>query len=411
MSIQLPLVVLVLVLLLIVVRRIGGVRLAIWQIMTGGAVVMVAGGGLAPREAWHAIDGDVMLFLFGVFLIGQALIDSGYLQRLGYRIFSRAASPGALLALVVFTSGLGSALLMNDTLAIIGTPLMVLLARQHRLPPPLLLLALAFAVTTGSVMSPIGNPQNLLIALGAGMANPFVSFFATLALPTLLALAACWLVLRLAFRRHFTAAVLVHEETPLRDASLARLSRASLLLLVLLIGARIAVTLFNPAWSFPLTWIALGAATPLLLHRRRLQLLRELDWATLVFFAALFIVMAGVWQSGVLQQLVGAIGGSITALPSILFAGLGLSQLISNVPLVSLYLPLLLEAQAPQSALLALAAASTLAGNLLVLGAASNVIIIQNAERDGVHIGYWEFAKVGVLLTLVQVGIFVPFLV
>lgn len=410
MPAHLPLLILATILLLIMVRRIGGMRLAIWQIMVGGAVMTLASGLLTPAQGWAAIDMDVMLFLFGVFFIGQALIDSGYLQHLGYRLFSCVATPGALLALVILGSGLGSALLMNDTLAIIGTPLMVLLARQHRLPPQLLLLALAFAVTTGSVMSPIGNPQNLLIAVGSGMANPFVVFLSALALPTLLALSVCWLVLRIAYRDQFGTAVLVHQQVALQDVALARLARLALLLLLVLIGVRIALAQFAPAAVFPLTWIALGAAVPLLFHRRSLQLLFELDWATLLFFAALFIVMAGVWQSGLLQQALVGFGGELTALPSILFAGLGLSQLISNVPLVSLYLPLLLEAQAPQSALLALAAASTLAGNLLVLGAASNVIILQNAERDGVHISYWEFARLGVVVTLLQLAIFVPFL-
>jgi len=405
---SLALVVLVIVLLLIAVRRIGTIRFAIWQIMLGGAVVMVGGGVLSPRDALHAINRDVMLFLFGVFVIGQALIDSGYLQRLSYRLFIRAKTPGVLLAMIIFGSGLGSALLMNDTLAIIGTPLMVLLARQHRLPPQLLLLALAFSITTGSVMSPIGNPQNLLIAVT--MENPFIAFAETLAVPALLALALVWGVLRLAYSPYFDTALHHHEEPVLIDARLATLGHIALMLLIGAIAARILAAYLWPAYDFPLPWIALVAAAPLLFYRQRLRLLREIDWATLIFFAALFIVMAGVWRAGVLQNLVGDFGGAITSLPTILFAGLGLSQLISNVPLVSLYLPLLQQVSASPEALLALAASSTLAGNLLVMGAASNVIVIQNGERLGAHLGYWTFARVGLVLTLLQMVLIYPFL-
>lgn len=405
---SLALFVLIAVLLLIAVRRIGTIRLAIWQIMLGGAVVTVAGGVLSPREALHTINREVMLFLFGVFLIGQAMIDSGYLQRLSYRLFIRAQSPGALLALIILGSGIGSALLMNDTLAIIGTPLMVLLARQHRLPPQMLLLALAFSITTGSVMSPIGNPQNLLIAIT--MENPFIAFAQTLALPTLLALGLIWLVLRAAYRPYFDKELHHHHEPELCDAELARLAHISLLLLLGAIVVRIVVALLWPEHEFPLSWIALFAAAPLLFYRQRMKLLREIDWSTLLFFAALFIVMDGVWRAGILQQLVANIGGAVTSLPAILFAGLGLSQLVSNVPLVSLYLPLLQEAHASQAMLLALAASSTLAGNLLVMGAASNVIVIQNGERHGVHLGFWEFARLGVVLTLLQMVLFYPFL-
>jgi Na+/H+ antiporter NhaD/arsenite permease-like protein len=323
-------------------------------------------------------------------------------------LFIRAKTPGALLALIIFGCGIGSALLMNDTLAIIGTPLMVLLARQHRLPPQLLLLALAFAITTGSVMSPIGNPQNLLIAIT--MENPFIAFAQTLMVPTLLALGLTWLVLRAAYRPCFDKALHHHHEPELCDVALARLAHISLLLLMGAIVVRVVVALHWPEHEFPLSWIALFAASPLLLYRQRVRLLREIDWSTLTFFAALFIVMAGVWQQGILQQLVAGIGGAITSLPAILFAGLGLSQLISNVPLVSLYLPLLQEAQASSAMLLALAASSTLAGNLLVMGAASNVIVIQNGERLGVHLGFWEFARLGVVLTLLQMMLFYPFL-
>lgn len=405
---SLSLLVLSAVLLLIAVRRIGTLRLAIWQIMLGGAVVIIAGGVSSPREALHAINREVMLFLFGVFLIGQAMIDSGYLQRLSYRLFIRAQSPGALLALIIFGSGIGSALLMNDTLAIIGTPLMVLLARQHRLPPQMLLLALAFSITTGSVMSPIGNPQNLLIAIT--MENPFIAFAQTLALPTLLALGLIWLVLRAAYRPYFDKELHHHHEPELCDVELARLAHVSLLLLMVAIVARIVVAQLWPEHEFPLSWIALFAAAPLLLYRQRMKLLREIDWSTLIFFAALFIVMDGVWREGILQQLLANIGGAVTSLPAILFAGLGLSQLVSNVPLVSLYLPLLQEAHASQAMLLALAASSTLAGNLLVMGAASNVIVIQNGERHGVHLGFWEFARIGAVLTLLQMALFYPFL-
>ena len=77
---------------------------------------------------------------------------------------------------MIFSFGVLSALLMNDTLAIIGTPLVLGLATRCRVLAKMLLLALAFAITTGSVVSPIGNPQNLLVAVNSGMNAPFVTF-------------------------------------------------------------------------------------------------------------------------------------------------------------------------------------------------------------------------------------------
>ena len=170
---NLSILILAVVFLLIAIRQIGSARLQIWQIMLGGAVLVILAGEISPRAAFHAIHFDVIFFLFGMFIIGQAMEDSGYLTHICHRLFGRAKSVDALVLAILFTMGIGSAVLMNDTLAIIGTPIMLLLARRNLIAPKLLLLCLAFAITTGSVMSPIGNPQNLLIALGGKIEIPF----------------------------------------------------------------------------------------------------------------------------------------------------------------------------------------------------------------------------------------------
>jgi Na+/H+ antiporter NhaD/arsenite permease-like protein len=160
-----------------------------------------------------------------------------------------------------------------------------------------------------------------------------------------------------------------------------------------------------------LSYIALVGAAPILLGSpRRLSILRRIDWQTLVFFAAMFVLMASVWDTGVFQRAFAESGIDLAAPGSDLGIGVLLSQLISNVPLVALYLPLLQQTGATEAALLALAAGSTLAGNLLILGAASNVIIVESADRRGVHLSLLEFARVGVPLTALQVGIYWVFL-
>jgi Na+/H+ antiporter NhaD/arsenite permease-like protein len=290
---------------------------------------------------------------------------------------------------------------MNDTLAIIGTPLVLMLARTHQLPPRLLLLALAFGVTIGSTMSPIGNPQNLLIALRGGMASPFVDFSVYLGPPTLINLLLAYAALRIAFRRHFHRRSLVHAPLATSDRRLARLARWGLGMLVALVGLRVTLAAAGAPWLPPLTWIGLAAATPLLLARRRRELLRGVDWQTLLFFVALFVLMRSVWDSGLLQHWLPTGSPELGTILGISVLG---SQLISNVPLVALLLPLL--AHAGPVTLLALAAGSTIAGNLTLIGAASNVIIVQRAERSGFHLGFWEFFALGAPLTLANLAVY-----
>ncbi len=408
---NLSLLILFAVFAVIAARKIGRVPVKIWHAMAAGALLVLVTGQISPSGAIRAIDLDVMVFLFGMFVVGEGLILSGYLSALAYRILHRVTSADGLVLTLLFGAGLTSAVLMNDTLAIVGTPLVLRLAREHRLEPRLLLMTLAVAVTTGSVLSPIGNPQNLLIAVDGPVPSSFVTFLQALALPTLLNLLLAYVVLRIMWPTAFHATTLVHSEVVIRDHALARLARLALFLLLGLIALRIACVALAVPLEFRLSYLAMAAALPLLvLSRRRVELLRRVDWSTLLFFASMFILMASVWQTGVFQGWTADLQMDLTSLPSILGLSIVLSQLISNVPLVALYLPLVSEAPGSLPALLALAAGSTIAGNLCILGAASNVIIIQRAEQEGHTLSFVTFAWIGVPLTILQTLVYAVYL-
>ncbi len=397
---------LIAVFILIAVRRIGHFNIRIWQSMTGGALVVVASGEISGLDALKAIDLNVMLFLFGMFVVGQALVASGYLYALAYHLFNRMTSVPQLVCGVLFGAALSSALLMNDTLAIIGTPLVLRLAREHNINNRLLLLTLAYAITIGSVMSPIGNPQNFLIASQGGLSEPFLTFIKMLAIPTLINLAITYLLLRLVYRQQFvTAMPLTHNPVELLDKKLAGLARASLFLLIGLITLNIILSAIHSPLRLELSQIAVIAALPpILFNPDRKHLLKSLDWSTLLFFAAMFVLMSSVWQTGIMQQQVNKLQIDLTTIPAIMLLSASLSQLISNVPLVALYLPML--SNPSPEALMALVAGSTIAGNLLILGAASNVIIIQHAEKHQATLGFFEFARVGIPLGFVNLLIY-----
>lgn len=119
------------------------------------------------------------------------------------------------------------------------------------------------------------------------------------------------------------------------------------------------------------------------------------------------ILLESVWEAGFFQSVLNLLKIDITTNIMILVVSIVLSQLISNVPLVALYLPLLMNAHYTDNGLLALAAGSTIAGNFFILGAASNVIIIQNAEkRSNETITFLEFARVGIPLTIANALIY-----
>lgn len=384
----------------------------IWHVMAIGAMLVVFSGYFSPLQALSAINLDVMFFLFGMFVVGEALERSGYLGQLAAWLYGRGRKVDHIVLLTLFGIGLASALLMNDTLAIIGTPLMLYIASKNRVDGKLLLLTLAFAITIGSAMSPIGNPQNLLIAVEGGVDNPFVTFASYLLLPTLINLFIAYVWLRLLYRKEFDKPALLRTDVVIKDRHLAGLCKVSLILLVSLIAIKIILVTSGSSADIRLTYIALISAAPILLFgRNRREVLRGVDWGTLIFFAAMFILMAAVWESGLIQSAISSLGIGILSIAAILILSVMLSQVMSNVPLVALYLPLIVSMGASTKEMMALAAGSTIAGNLLIIGAASNIIIIQNAEKRGHKgFGFLEFAKVGAPLTLMNVIVYWIFL-
>ncbi len=408
-AINISTIALALVLLLIAIRQLGEFKLQIWQIMLLGALLVLLSGEISPIDAASAINPDVMIFLAGMFVIGEAMRESGYLFHLFNRIFCRAKNLDQLLLLILFAMGFLSALLMNDTLAIIGTPLMLYLAQALRISPKLLLLTLAFAVTTGSAMSPIGNPQNLLIAINGSLTNPFLVFFQYLFIPTVANLVLAYLLLRLFYKSQFQQTAIEIPKKCISDPALANISRISIILLLILILAKVLAVTVQSSQHFSLTYIAIFSALPVILFSsRRWEIMKHIDWCTLVFFAAMFVLMDSVWRSGFFQSMMEESSLGFGSIPVILALSVFLSQIISNVPFVALFQPLLINPSARD--LMALAAGSTIAGNLFILGAASNVIIIQNAEKSGETLTFLDFARVGVPLTALNVFVYWIFL-
>jgi len=259
-------------------------------------------------------------------------------------------------------------------------------------------------------MSPIGNPQNLLVAVNSTMETPFLTFGLHLLIPTLISLGIAYVLLRLFFSADFSHRVFEPDPVRIGENKNNVPVKCSLALILILTVANITASLFWGNLLVPLPLIAVCAAVPVLLFGKdRVRLIKNIDWPTLVFFAAMFVLMESVWQTGFFQGFVDR--SMVTSVPMILLTGVVLSQFISNVPFVALFQPMILQAGGTSIQLLALAAGSTIAGNLTILGAASNVIIIQNAEKKGETLTFLEFTKIGIPLTLLQLGVYWTWLV
>jgi Na+/H+ antiporter NhaD/arsenite permease-like protein len=404
----------------------------IWLIFLTGAFAMVAVEALSISGAGAAISSNLplLVFLFSLFIFAAGLEQAGALDHLARWILGRARRPSDLPLVLFVAVGVVSAFVINDALVLVGVPVLFAVARRLQVSAEPLLLTLAFSVTVGSILTPFGNPQNLLVSLGSGISAPVATFFRYLLLPTIVNLLVGGLYLRRVFRSQFPATestgISVSPRVPLlpREGLLGLGLRFPVLILfpvtmIVMITVDVTTSLISGP-SVPLYAIALGGAIGvLLLTPGRSELFARVDWSIIILFAALFVVVAGAVAGGLISGIEAILpipgpGQPVAATATILATSLGGSQLVSNVPWVALQIPLLhgvgYGASTPW-AWVALAAGSTLAGNLTLLGAASNLIVVEQAERAGVRIGLGRFVRVGLPLTAMTVLVLFAFLV
>ncbi|WP_299892984.1 SLC13 family permease [uncultured Ruegeria sp.] len=379
--------------------------LKIWHVMTAGAVVLLISGTITPKSAYQAIDWNVMLYLFSVFSIGRALYENGISHRIaGWMVGWR--TPGVSLVAFMLLFALVAAVLTNDAAAIIGTPIALMLASQTGADQKTFLVALCVAVTIGSMATPIGNPQNLLIAASGEVPAPMVTFVHWLIVPTLICLggSALWLSKRMVVSTPEGEQSDLAQET--EGTQWPVLSAIAVLIVLVTVESILAAT--GSDFGYQLGVAAAIACLPVyLFDGARAKTFVRLDWPTLVFFVAMFIVTGALLDSGSLQAMLGEEREHMNE--PLVTAGISFfgSQVFSNVPLVDMYLKLLPSFDVPN--LMMLAGVSTLAGNMFIISAASNVIVLQMADRMGAaEVTFTQFMKavlpIGIVSTLITIG-------
>jgi len=408
---------------LIALRNLRWFRIPVWTVMLAGAVAMIFTNSVPLDSAYSSVNLNVILFLVGMFTVVAAMDLSGLLEYATLRIISLAKTPQRAFALIIAGMGAMSTFLMNDTLALMATPIMINLSRKMGIKPGVLLVALAMGITVGSVMTPVGNPQNLLIAISSQIPNPFFSFLHYLFLPTIACLIATYLILRIFYGKELSLAGFTDQrdqpQDAIKDRKLARISGYTVVIVVLGFFVVGAAQFFGFSSNANLGTVALlGATIIYMVSSRRREILRSVDWGIIVFFISLFIFTEALWESNLLQTIMAFLpaptrNDQAVALGGVIVTSVLLSQLISNVPFVAVYIKGLQAAGfsgADVKIWMALAGASTLAGGLSLLGAASNVIILEEAEHKGEGFGFLEFLKAGILVTIPNILILWLFL-
>jgi Na+/H+ antiporter NhaD/arsenite permease-like protein len=407
----------------IIFRNVRNVNLPVWLSMTFGAFAILVLQIVKVDEAISVINFDVIFFLLGMFVLVAGLEYSGMLGYVTNKILSFAKNPQQILFFILFPMGIFSAFLINDTVALVATPIVLGLAKQMKIRPAPLLISLAFGITIGSMMTPMGNPQNLLVSLHSGIDFPLFTFLRYLFIPTILCLISSYFILKWYYKKEFSNMVMpniVANKTTISNIGLAKASAAIVVAVVIGFFILGIVKLFGISLELNFAHIALfGGAALLLISKEKKEIVRRINWQILVFFAAMFVFMQGLWNGGLIELLQTALPFTVDSnVPAstinIIGTSVLTSQLVSNVPFVAIYLPILQNhGFAPTDTVvwIALASGSTIAGNLTILAAASNVIILEEIEkRKETAFTFIEFFKIGAIITASNLALLILFL-
>lgn len=400
-------------------------KIPIWVAMLIGAALMIGFQVIPIESAFKSIQLDVITFLFGMFSIVSALDKSGVLRLVAMKMLAKAKTPNSLLMIFVVGMGLLSAFLVNDIIALMAIPLIVYISRHIGIKPVVLLIALAFGITVGSTMTPIGNPQNLLIALQSGISLPFTTFLEFLAIPTIINLFLTYYILKIYFKKDLLQLSNYQSNAILQDVVIEnpRLAKISIIILLATIaGFFISEVLhFLHIFDISISVIALiGAAVLYSISSQRCEILKSVNYSVLVFFAAMFVVTYALWSSGAISLFMKYLPipnpSDVFQSSAVISAySVTLGQILSNVPFVALYNHVMIDngfTGVHVVQWMMLAAASTIAGNLTILGAASSVIIIQAAESKDIRaFTFLEFFKIGAVVTVVNLAVYYLFIV
>ncbi len=403
--------------------RLPGMSLSRAVLALAGAVALLLAGAVSLDRALDLVNGEVLVLLFGLMAVNAALTEAGAFRLVTGLVTRGTLGPRRLLALLVASAGTLSALFLNDTVALMLTPLVVRSARRLGLPPVPYLLGLALAVNAGSVATVTGNPQNVLVAVAADIG--YGRFAARLAPVALASLAVVFLVVLALHRRELASArrpasAALEALPEVRAAALALAVASALgLLAAFALGANVS-----------LAALTAGAAALLAGGRRSVALLRKVDYGLLVLFAALFVVVGAMADTGLPQRWLLAWlptdGDRLAVVGLTAAVTAALSTVVSNVPAVLMLLPATGFGAAGASVAgaataapawtgieplaLTLAMASTLAGNLTLVASVANLIVAEGGRRLGVELGFWTYLRAGVPATLVSLALGVAWL-
>ena len=380
--------------------------------LLGGMAAIMLIRSFDQEDAFHAIDLNVLFLLTGMMVIANILGDTGVFQWLGVKAIQLGkGNPTRIMQILVLVTAATSALLDNVTVVVLLAPVTLVAASNLGISPIPFLIAEVLASNIGGAATLVGDPPNILIGSAAGI--DFLTFLVNMGGYILIVLTLFVLGLPLLFRKQLRLA----RETLVQPAAIEPASlitdRPLLRKSLVVLGLVLVGFLLHGFLGLESATIALSGAALLVLWTRESahKVFQHVEWATLMFFVGLFILVEALVHVGVIDAIASWLlaathGNTFVTTIALLWTSALLSGLVDNIPYTATVIPVILKLSEGGMQVWplwwALAIGADLGGNLTIIGASANVVVASFAERSGHKISFMTFLKYGAVTTLVS---------
>ena len=379
-----------------------------------GGVLMVVLGVVSQEEAFAAIDFNVIFLLVGMMVIANVMRRTGVFQWVAIRSVRVAqGDPWRILVVLCTITAVASALLDNVTTVILIGPITLFIASALRVSPVPYLIGEILASNIGGTATLIGDPPNILIGSAAGI--DFATFLFNLGPVAVLIFGAFLVVARFVFRGDMSPTPDARRALDLDESAVITDRRVLRLSVAVMIGTVAGFFVAGPLGLEPATVALAGAAVLFVLTGHDpADILREVEWSTLLFFVGLFMLVEGIIHVGIIDSLAESLfsvaGGdlAVTSLALLWVSGIA-SGIVDNIPYTATVIPIVHDlgarGMATEPLWWSLALGASLGGNATIIGASANVVIASLAERGGHPISFAHFLRYGAVVVLVSLAI------
>ena len=394
-------------------------------VVCAGAAVMIIIGATNADAAFYShetgIDWNVIFLLLGMMIIVGVIHKTGLFEFLAIRAIQLAKGrPRQAFVYLLMLVAFCSALLDNVTTIMLAVPMTLMVAKYLKVHPVPFILAEVFISNIGGAATLIGDPPNIIIASKADL--DFNSFLIHMAPMVLVVLAVIIPMLVLMFRKELRNEA--EERKAVMDLNASSFIKDRTLLiksLIVLTLVIVAFVLHSVLHIEPSVIAMIGAGVLVLISNLKPeQFAKDVEWGTLVFFAALFIMVGALVNVGALKIVADAIGnyvgdnGALAAGAIVLVSALA-SGIVDNIPYVTSMTPVVHQLNDSIASITndglwwALAFGADFGGNMTIVGASANVVAVGLAYASGHKITFWQFAKYGIPVTVVSTAMALPY--